>query len=108
MPAHIISANDLIEGDVVYLTAQKDWSGNILDAHVVEDKDQLEEFNQIGQEAIKNNQVIDAHAVPVTVEDNIIIPRHIKERIRAKGPSIHPQFGKQSENEQIANAFNSF
>lgn len=108
MSAHILSAHDLIQGDVVYLTNAKDWSGNIMDAAVVEGKEEVEKLTEVAQDAIKNNIVIDARAIPVNVEEEVIIPKHIKERIRAKGPSVHPHFGKQAENEAIANAFHSF
>lgn len=108
MSAHILSAHDLTQGDVVYLTKSQEWSGNIMDANVVESKEELEKLSELGTKATKDNQVIDARTVPVTVEDDIIIPKHIKERIRAKGPSVHPHLGKQAENEAIANAFHSF
>jgi len=33
----------------------------------------------------------------VTVEDSVIVPVRLREKIRAAGPTTHPQFGKQAQ-----------
>ena len=103
MSAHIMTANHLIEGGVVYLTADNEWSGNIADARVAHDEAELEAITEEGQSALKNCKIVDPHTVPVTIEGDFAVPTHVKERIRAKGPTIHPHFGKQAEIPAVAN-----
>ncbi|MTI09037.1 DUF2849 domain-containing protein [Curvivirga aplysinae] len=102
MSAHILTANHLIEGGVVYLTADNEWSGSIADARIANSEEELAAITEEGQLALTNNKVVDPHTVPVSLEGNFAIPTHVKERIRAKGPTIHPQFGKQAEIPAIA------
>lgn len=108
MSAHILTANQLVEGDVVYLTSALGWSGDITEAKVATNENELQELNQLGEKALKDCLVVDPHAVPVEMQGDIARPKHIKERIRAKGPSVHPHLGKQAENEKIADIFHSF
>jgi hypothetical protein len=37
-PPKVVTANALLKGDVVYLTANDDWSPNLSDAEVIEDE----------------------------------------------------------------------
>lgn len=108
MSAHILTANDLVDGDVVYLTATNSWSGNISDAVIAHDEVELDGLTVLGKDALDHCKIVDPHTVPVDVNDDQIVPKHIKERIRAKGPTTHPQFGKQAEENAIANSFHSF
>ena len=105
MSTFIMTANHLIDGDAVYLTNQNEWSDKITDAAIANGDAELEALNAQGLAALKGNIVVDPHAVPVRVEDEIPVPTHVKERIRAKGPTTHLHLGKQSELIDVKNAF---
>jgi hypothetical protein len=51
----------------------------------------------IGAEAEKNQEVVGVYEMDVTVEDGVIVPVRFREKIRADGPTTHPQYGKQAQ-----------
>ena len=80
----LVTGNDLASGDVVWWTG-RDWS-----RHVEEACDAGGEGERVAKReeaALRVNMpyVIDAAAGPGGP-----VPRHIKERIRAKGPTVRP------------------
>jgi hypothetical protein len=88
----IVTANALLEGDVVYLTADDRWSRRIEDAELIED------------EAHAQIRLIDAQAQTGTVVGVYLAdavrgakgpePVHFREVFRTRGPSNYPH-GKQ-------------
>ncbi|MEP5759559.1 MAG: DUF2849 domain-containing protein [Litoreibacter sp.] len=88
----VVTANALLEGDVIYLTEADGWSRNLADAEVMTD------------EAHADLRLIEAHAgdivgpylADVRVTDDGIEPAHFREEFRTKGPSNYLH-GKQAE-----------
>ena len=92
----VVTANHLLEGDVIYMTASGDWSRKHEDAKLFEDKDE-------GQEALKEAHA-QAHmlAGPYLADAQIgengkPEPVHFREAFRTRGPSNYPTHGKQAE-----------
>lgn len=81
----ILTGNDLKSGDVVWWTGQG-WSIHVDDA--VDAGDQAEEILAAEEAARRVNvpYVIDA----TREEDGSVRPAHIKDRIRALGPTVRP------------------
>ena len=42
--------------------------------------------------------MVDVTLVDVEIVEGRILPKRLRERIRAGGPSIHPEIGKQARN----------
>ena len=85
---HVISANELMSGAVVYLNNRKRWSACIAHACTFHD---LETAQQI----VGERQIIDSDAVvgiePVAVEikpGQQTVPLRLRDRLRLNGPSI--------------------
>ncbi|MES0809783.1 DUF2849 domain-containing protein [Roseibium sp. SCPC15] len=93
----VITANRLLNGDVVWLGENDTWVERVTLARTFEGKDAVAEGLEIGANAEKNQEVVGVYEMDVTVEDGVIIPVRLRERIRAAGPTTHPNFGKQAQ-----------
>ncbi|MCQ8781968.1 DUF2849 domain-containing protein [Mangrovibrevibacter kandeliae] len=93
----ILSANRLLEGDVVYLTAGG-WTLDPASARIASDAETAAVMEAEGAAAAAANLVVDPYLVPVEI-DATGFPRatHFREAMRQTGPSIHPDIGKQAE-----------
>lgn len=93
----IVTANRLVDGTVVYLTADGGWSERFADAAVAADEAGAEALVTTGEAAVAAQLVVGLYRAEVGLENGRPVPADMKERIRARGPSIHPGFGKQAE-----------
>ena len=89
----VVTANALIEGDVVYLTADDRWSPHLAEAELIEDEAHaqirlLDAQRQPG--AVVGAYLADVRPGPQGPE-----PVHFREAFRARGPSNYPH-GKQA------------
>ena len=86
-----ITAWDTKTGDVVYMTADKSWTRNPADLGVFT-ADAADEARAAA--SAQEGLVTDPYFMEVT-EDGAIAGREtLRERIRANGPTVHPQFAK--------------
>ncbi len=92
----VVTANHLLEGDVIYMTATGEWSRKHEDAQLFEDKNEA----QAALEVAKGQ----AHmlAGPYLADAQIgkngkPEPVHFREVFRTRGPSNYPDHGKQAE-----------
>lgn len=88
----VVTANALIEGDVVYLTADGQWSRRHQDAELIEDEahGQLRLlFAERQKDVVVGTYLADAKAGPDGPE-----PVHFREAFRTRGPSNYAH-GKQ-------------
>lgn len=92
----ILAANRLTDGVAVWLGEDDVWVEDISQARVVRDKEGEESLLRTGEAAFQRNEVVDAELVDVEVVDGAIRPLRLRERIRAAGPTIHPEIGKQA------------
>ncbi|TYC51485.1 DUF2849 domain-containing protein [Rhodobacterales bacterium] len=93
----VITANRLLNGDVVWLGKDDAWVERITLARTFDGKEEVAEGLAIGQKAEADQKVVGVYDMDVTVEDGVILPVRLRERIRATGPTTHPQFGKQAQ-----------
>jgi hypothetical protein len=83
----IVSANDLMEGDVVYLAAGHVWSRNIADALIASDEHEAEALLHKGE--ARQDLIVGAYLLDVAIaEDGTPSPTHFREKYRLNGPSI--------------------
>ena len=93
----VITANRLLDGDVVWLGENDVWVERVTLARTFDGKDAVDEGLSIGAAAEKDQKVVGVYEMDVTIEDGVIVPVRLRERIRAKGPTTHPQYGKQAQ-----------
>jgi len=92
----VVTANRLLDGEVVWLGADKNWVGDLSRAQILETKDDLAAAMVTAGQAIADRQVVEAYDVDVVLEDGRLTPKRLRERIRAAGPTILPDLGKQA------------
>lgn len=84
--AQVISANDLLDGDVVYLGAAGGWTRNLQEARIFTDSEVATVM--LTDTKSQTGIVVDPYLVDVYIGDDRAIPIHIRERLRHSGPSI--------------------
>lgn len=90
----VVTANALIEGDVVYLTAADTWTRQLREAEVMIDEEhaQLRLLQADGQPEL----VVGAYLAEVAIGEDGPEPTHFREDFRRTGPSNY-YHGKQAE-----------
>jgi hypothetical protein len=91
----VLSANDLLDGDVVFLAAGGGWTRDPAEARVAHEREEADAMEAEAARETGANRIVDAYLVPVRVEPNgMAVALHFREAIRQKGPTVHPDFGK--------------
>ena len=80
----ILTGNDLRSGDVVWWTGY-DWS-----RHVSEATDVGDNAPDIMAREVAKRVVNDCYLVDAENTENGVVPVHIKEKVRATGPTVRP------------------
>ena len=92
----IVSANDLLAGDVVYLDGDDGWTRTVRDAAVANDAEAADRLLAIA--AAQPGIVVGPYLADVTLgPDGRPAPSHLRERIRDRGPTIRPDLGRQAQ-----------
>ena len=87
----VVTANALLEGDVIYLTATG-WTRNLREAEVL--TDEADADLRLIEASAQTGAVVGAYLADVKVQDGIPHPTHFREDFRATGPSNYVH-GKQ-------------
>ncbi|MCA8901307.1 MAG: DUF2849 domain-containing protein [Hyphomonas sp.] len=91
----IITANDLLEGDVIYLTADGSWSRAYADALVATSQEEADALLNTAE--AQADRIVGAYFVDTALDENgKPKPDHFREVFRATGPSNY-HLGKQAE-----------
>ena len=96
MLAHIVTANNLATGEVVFYATAHGWTNRFHKAQILNSLTEAEALLAQAQIDETNNLVVGAYLIDVRIESNIPVPVSLREKLRVNGPSIHPQFHKQS------------
>jgi hypothetical protein len=92
----IVSANRLTDGIVVFLAKDDSWVETLAGAELFSGKPAVAEGLKRAEAAMARNLVVEILAVEVETTPRGIEPRHIRDRIRAAGPTVHRDHGKQA------------
>lgn len=84
----MIIANTLVEGQVVFLTADAGWTHDIELGAVARSDEEAAALLAEAKQAEKANKVIDPYLIPVTVINGSRQPTEYREFIRATGPTV--------------------
>jgi hypothetical protein len=95
---YAITANDLYNGEVVFWENPDEWGYLLADAYIFDQKHDAED--QL--ERVRPDQVVGAYLIVVDIDaEDQITPTHLREAIRASGPSNYFH-GKQSDRKTIS------
>ena len=93
-PNKVITANHLLNGNVVCLNSQFDWVNSLSDAKVFTNETSFEEA--IVNANSQQHEVVGVYSINIDLLNETITPKHFREQFRNKGPSNY-NHGKQSE-----------
>ncbi|MFC3615882.1 DUF2849 domain-containing protein [Lutimaribacter marinistellae] len=93
----VVTANHLLEGDVVYLTADDRWSPRLDEAELIEDEAHAQIRLLDGQ--AQADRVVGVYLADMQAGQNGPEPTHFREDFRRRGPSNYPH-GKQETSPQ--------
>ncbi|MBT3658925.1 MAG: DUF2849 domain-containing protein [Rhodospirillaceae bacterium] len=91
---HVITANRLIDGFVVFLTEAGDWAENVLESLVVTDDAALQQALEAGKTAEAEQKIVGAYEIEMARDGGAVVPVKFRERIRAYGPTTHTDFAR--------------
>ncbi len=92
----ILTANRLTDGIAVWY-ADGGWAETVTKADLAHDKAAEDRLEAIGVRALSDNEVIDVNLIDAEVVDDAVEPVRLREKIRAAGPTIRGDIGKQAE-----------
>lgn len=95
----VVTGNALLNGEVVYLTADDSWSPNLRDAEVI--GDEAHATIRLLDGSARQGEVVGVYLADVKIGTDGPVPAHFREAFRARGPSnlFH---GKQADDAQPA------
>ncbi len=100
MTTKVIMANDLLSGDVIFLSRDsRSWT-KFLDQAWASDSEQLVE--QMLAAAQDSHMIIGAEAIEVEHDHTGLALTVFREHLRSRGPSVRTDLGKQAELKQAA------
>lgn len=91
----VVTANRLSDGIAVWY-ADGGWAETVGHADIADDKAAEDRLEAIGAAAAANNEVVDVNLIDVTVINGLVEPVRLREKIRAAGPTIRTDIGKQA------------
>lgn len=87
----VITANRLLDGAIVWLDVQNVWQTAIQRADVLGPDDLVARLENV-QNRAQADGVVGVYEIAVRPESDGLFPVTARERIRAFGPTVHPQF----------------
>lgn len=94
MTDQVLTANRLVDGEVVYFTAAGGWDTGIEGARVASSKEDAAALESIGVQAAAAQVVVGPYLIDMGEEAGRPVPLRYRERIRAYGPSNRPDLAK--------------
>lgn len=91
----VITANRLLDGEVVWLGKNGDWQPELPSVHLLEDKKDIAAALAVARRAVLSREIIEPYEVDIALEGGRPVPQRLRERIRAAGPTILPELAKQ-------------
>ncbi len=102
MTTQIVTANRLDDGAVVYLSADGHWTETVGCARLSNEPDEADTLLAVAGQAVADGLIVEAYLIAVAVENGVVRPVHIKEVIRATGPTTRLDLGKQANTQTAA------
>lgn len=92
----IVTANSLLEGNVIYLTPDMNWSREHADAQLLNSQADADAMLKNAEQDF--DHIVGAYLADARVGENgHVVPVHFRETFRTRGPSNYPNHGKQAE-----------
>ncbi len=92
----VITANRLTDGVVVFQTLGEGWTEDFIRAAVLSDPQSTADALKRAKQDEANNIVVEPYAIVVEERNGHLAPNALREAIRATGPTIRRDLGKQA------------
>jgi Protein of unknown function (DUF2849) len=99
MTAKAVTGNRLTDGVVVYLDAAGGWSEQLSEARIAHDDVSAAEILRLAEHPSQATRVVTPFLIGVVVTDGIPRAESQREAIRAAGPTVRLDLGKQASPE---------
>lgn len=96
MTPMVLTANRLRDGEVIYLTADLNWSESLHEALMAEDVGEHARLSALGEAAVEALELVEPYLMPVLQDAGSPRPLSQREIIRAAGPTVRRDLGKQT------------
>ena len=93
----VVTANQLGDGRVVFLGRNGRWVENIEESRIIESESEGEQSMESARHAESRQEVVNPYLISVELEGSRLRPIQTRERIRAAGPTVRRDLGKQAE-----------
>jgi sulfite reductase (NADPH) hemoprotein beta-component len=94
MSIQALTANLLADGDVVFWSRGR-WMARFEQAELFEDRDSAASALDLAR--AQPTIVVEPYLIDVEPGDGLAVPASFRERVRALGPGVRPELGKQAE-----------
>ena len=91
----VLTANRLVIGEVVYWNSARGWVSRFEDAEVLADSEAEATLARAG-EWVQKREVVAPYLFDVRLEHGVAVPVKVREAIRAAGPTVRRDLGKQA------------
>ena len=91
----ILTANTLGQGEVVYFNAEHGWVFGIEEAEILADEN-ARDVLKAASEWVRRREIVNPYLFGVRVEGGQVTPLKAREVIRAAGPTVRRDLGKQA------------
>ncbi|MCH2185905.1 DUF2849 domain-containing protein [Myxococcota bacterium] len=96
--SQIVIANRLRDGLVVFLGNEKQWVLQVRDCSPATDENHAAELLSFAEAAEANQEIVGPSLIEVEIREGVPTPIKMREAIRALGPTIRKDLGKQAGN----------
>jgi hypothetical protein len=94
MVQQVVTGNRLSDGIVIFLGEDGGWTSKIDAARVADTDADAKLLEDLAKAAEKARLVVGPYLIEVAEDAGSLKPVRYRERLRAYGPSIHPEFGR--------------
>lgn len=91
----VLTANRLILGEVVYWNEDRGWVAQLDQAQVLADSEAAAALGRAA-EWVQKREVVGPYLFDVRLENGVTVPVKVREIIRAAGPTVRTDLGKQA------------
>lgn len=96
MTPQIATANRLVDGEVVFL-GSRGWVERIEHASVARSEGEIKALEALARQSEAVNEVVGSYLVDVEDQGRGPWPVRFREQLRAKGPTVRSDLGKQAQ-----------
>lgn len=93
----IVTANRLIDGVVIFQDSAGLWSEDFARAAVYADAGATKAALALAAQAEARDELVEPYAIVVELRNGHYVPKALREAIRATGPTVRTDLGKQAQ-----------